>query len=102
MQITVAENAGFCFGVRRATQTLERALEERVPGQRVVTLGHLIHNDMYRARMAQRGVETVEADELVGLVASASAASPVRLLVRAHGIPLETQNFLRQAAESGL
>ena len=100
MQITVAENAGFCFGVRRATQTLERALEERVPGQRVVTLGHLIHNDIYRARMAQRGVETVEADELVGLVASASAASPVRLLVRAHGIPLETQNFLRQAAES--
>ena len=54
MRVTVAENAGFCFGVRRAAEALERALEEARPGERVCTLGHLIHNETYNERMRAR------------------------------------------------
>ena len=59
MKITVAENAGFCFGVRRAAETLERTLAQARPGERVCTLGHLIHNEVYNERMRLRGVLTV-------------------------------------------
>ena len=97
--VTVARYAGFCFGVRRATDTLERVLQERLPEERVVTLGHLIHNDTYNTRMVARGVETVEAEQLPALVASATERAPVCLLARAHGIPQETEDFLRCAAE---
>ena len=41
MQITVAESAGFCFGVNRAVQMVYSALERNEP---VATLGPIIHN----------------------------------------------------------
>ena len=85
-EVIVAENAGFCFGVRRATDRLEKALRERLPGQRIVTLGHLIHNDIYNQRMAALGVETIESEQLGALIDAATHTAPVLLIVRAHGI----------------
>ena len=41
MKITVASHAGFCFGVRRATETVENAL--RAGQSHICTLGRLIH-----------------------------------------------------------
>ena len=38
--VTVAENAGFCFGVKRATDRLEQAILEARSGERIYTLGH--------------------------------------------------------------
>ena len=98
MKITVAENAGFCFGVRRAAETLERALTQAQPGERVCTLGHLIHNEVYNERMRQRGVLTVSEDDLPMLAAQATPEGPVSVLIRAHGIPLETRRILERCA----
>ena len=92
MTVTVAEHAGFCFGVRRAAETLEQALSEAKDGERIGTLGPLIHNEVYLERMRQRGVLTVAEEEIEALAASADASHPVRILIRAHGIPKET-NF---------
>ena len=85
-RVTVASNAGFCFGVRRAADRLEQLLTDRAAGQRILTLGHLIHNDIYNDRMARRGVETAEIADLERLAAEASATAPIVLLARAHGI----------------
>lgn len=41
MSIRIAESAGFCFGVSRAVETVEKAAAE---GKKVVTLGPIIHN----------------------------------------------------------
>ncbi len=98
--VKVAKYAGFCFGVRRATDMLEQLLAERTGNTRIVTLGKLIHNDIYNRRMAARGVETVEQEDaaaLAALAAGASATAPVMLLVRAHGIPCELRARLEQA-----
>ena len=97
-RVTLATHAGFCFGVRRATDTLERLLSERRAGERIVTLGELIHNEIYNARMAARGVETAEAEDIPALVASATQSSPVTLLVRAHGIPRKIERMLADGA----
>jgi 4-hydroxy-3-methylbut-2-enyl diphosphate reductase len=97
-EVIVAENAGFCFGVRRATDRLEKALRERLPGQRIVTLGHLIHNDIYNQRMAALGVETIESEQLGALIDAATPTAPVLLIVRAHGIAPCVEQQLREGA----
>ena len=60
MKITVAEHAGFCFGVRRATGALEaeleRAGEHPEEHRTICTLGRIIHNDYYIDRLHAAGV----------------------------------------------
>ncbi len=92
-EITVAKHAGFCFGVRRATEQIEGAIVAR-HGERLYTLGHLIHNPTYLARLESNGVFSVSLSEVEALAVTATQASPVRLFVRAHGIPLDTENKL--------
>ena len=44
-EVTIAKNAGFCFGVRRATEKVEKLLACRNGmGQYTCILGKLIHN----------------------------------------------------------
>ena len=101
MKITVAANAGFCFGVWRATDSLENALRSAAPGETVATLGHLIHNESYNEALRRRGVLTVTEETLPALVGRADAAHPVTVLVRAHGCTRETEAALdRYAAEN--
>ena len=57
MQITVAESAGFCFGVNRAVQMVYRALERKEP---VATLGPIIHNRDVVDDMVRRGARIIE------------------------------------------
>ena len=44
-EITVAESAGFCFGVDRAVKLCYQALEEH---HNIATLGPIIHNPAWR------------------------------------------------------
>ena len=94
--VTVAKHAGFCFGVKRATDALERALDDARAGERICTLGNLIHNDVYNEGLARRGVRNVTGEELPALAESATEASPVTLFIRAHGIVREVADALEQ------
>ena len=98
--IEIAKNSGFCFGVTRATQAVENEIDKNIPGQRIYTLGTLIHNDIYNARLKARGVSVASVDMLCDLADSASAESPVRVFVRAHGIDIETEELLMRLAAS--
>ena len=89
MEITVAKNAGFCFGVKRATDSLEERIRKSKSGERIFTLGTLIHNGTYNAMLEQKGVRVTSIDEIDGIAKSATADSPVTVFIRAHGIPLE-------------
>ena len=40
MKITVAKNAGFCFGVKRATDSLEAAIEKKERGRTDIHARH--------------------------------------------------------------
>ncbi len=57
MQITVAESAGFCFGVNRAVQMVYSALER---GEQVATLGPIIHNRDVVDDMVKRGARIID------------------------------------------
>lgn len=71
MEIERASEMGFCFGVRRAIELVEKAAGERGPLQ---TLGALVHNRQVVDRLALRGVSVAASlDELQGnIVAIAS------------------------------
>ncbi len=74
MKIVRLDRAGFCFGVRRAT---ELALALRARGGPVRTLGPLMHNPQEVERLRGLGVEPADRIEACG-------AGPV--VVRTHGI----------------
>ena len=99
-EITVAENAGFCFGVKRATDRLEKALEEAKKGERIFTLGHLIHNETYNESLRRRGVNAIGIEEIERVAGEATEESPVTVLVRAHGCPREITERLTQLSAS--
>ncbi len=94
--VTVAQNAGFCFGVKRATDRLEQAISKKSDGERIFTLGHLIHNETYNESLSRRGVESISTEQIETLSQNASENAPVTLLVRAHGCPRETASLLRK------
>lgn len=96
--VVLAEHAGFCFGVQRATDRLEEALQNAREGEVVCTLGNLIHNEGYLESLRRRGVQTVGEADLPELAKQASVEHPVTLLIRAHGCPLEVQKTLEQFA----
>lgn len=78
MKITLASSAGFCFGVKRAVETVERLLDE---GKTVATLGPIIHNPQVVQGLEQRGVRTVPVPE--------EAPAGSTLVIRSHGVPCE-------------
>ena len=92
-KVIVAENAGFCFGVKRAADKIEDAVASS-EGTRLYTLGHLIHNPTYNERLEQKGVIAVDFSEIHALAMSATAKNPVKLFLRAHGIPLDEEKAL--------
>ena len=96
--VTVAKNAGFCPGVSAAVAALETRLQHAAPGERIRTLGNLIHNEIYCRDLAKRGVTAVDEAELPALAASADAAHPVTVVIRAHGVTRETEACLSRLA----
>ncbi len=94
MKITLAEEAGFCFGVKRATDFVEHALFE---GRcRICLLGKLIHNSIYNAELAARGACVIRMEDAEQIAAH---GAPTAAVIRAHGIRREEEAKLRALSE---
>jgi (E)-4-hydroxy-3-methyl-but-2-enyl pyrophosphate reductase len=88
MKISVVQNAGFCFGVKRA---LNLAFEEaKKSGKRVYTLGPLIHNPQVVEELRREGVQPVQ--NIVKLKTGT-------LIIRSHGAHPQ---IIHQAKKKGL
>jgi 4-hydroxy-3-methylbut-2-enyl diphosphate reductase len=87
MQVLLADEYGFCFGVERAVEMVEEALEE---GDTVRALGPLIHNDQEMSRLAAQGVATIS--EPVQIKRGETA------VIRAHGVTPQVEAELREKA----
>jgi len=87
MQVLIADEFGFCFGVERAVEMVEEALQE---GDTVRTLGPLIHNDQEMGRLATHGVTTISAPVQIQRGETA--------VIRAHGVTPQVEAELREKA----
>jgi len=64
LRVEKAAGIGFCFGVRKAIDTLEKAARER---DRVETLGAVVHNQQVLQRLADIGVRVANGvDDIQG------------------------------------
>lgn len=85
MEIIMAKEYGFCFGVRRAIGLAEEALKS---GKKVASLGPIIHNPLEVSRLESMGLRVVE--DINDLEPEES------LLIRSHGAPLDVINELKK------
>lgn len=75
-EIFLAESAGFCFGVDRAVQTVYDLISK---GEKVTTLGPIIHNAQLVDELLKKGVTTVDEPEYT--------EKGRTLVIRSHGVP---------------
>ena len=95
MSVTLAKHSGFCFGVKRATETAEALADT---GGKIYTLGHLIHNKKYTEYLEKKGVRSIDEGGLSRLLSFPPANATV--IIRAHGISRGLMNTLREAEKS--
>ncbi|MBM3284511.1 MAG: 4-hydroxy-3-methylbut-2-enyl diphosphate reductase, partial [Candidatus Aminicenantes bacterium] len=76
MDIIVAKNCGFCYGVKRALK-MARSIRSRSAGK-VFTLGDLIHNPRVISELEKRGIHSVDAVDRV---------EGGTVIIRSHGVP---------------
>ena len=74
MEIILAKSAGFCFGVRRATQM---AFEAAAEHEAICSLGPVIHSPQVVKGLAEQGVK---------VVASVDDIPPGSVIIRSHGV----------------
>lgn len=75
-EIRLAKTAGFCFGVARAVEAVEKMLRE---GEKVCTLGPLIHNPTFVSELEARGARVIENIN--------DAREDETVVIRSHGVP---------------
>ncbi|MBN1619104.1 4-hydroxy-3-methylbut-2-enyl diphosphate reductase [candidate division WOR-3 bacterium] len=82
MPVIIAENAGFCFGVKRAVKMAEEVLDSSLAGENIYILGEIIHNPQTVKMLEEKGAVTIEEKDL-------EKVHPGKLILRSHGVPLE-------------
>jgi len=75
MKIIVAKNAGFCFGVNRAVETVYNLLNEN---HKICTLGPIIHNPQIVEDLSDKGVKVIDTPE--------ETPENYTLIIRSHGV----------------
>jgi len=87
VRVIVADQAGVCFGVKRALDLVNKEAEK---GEGLATLGPLIHNPQVVKKLEEKGVRVARSVEEVESGA---------IVMPSHGVPREVQ---RQAEQAGL
>lgn len=80
MKVEIDTRSGFCFGVRNAVEIVEGHLNN---GEKVYSLGTIVHNDKEVKRLNSLGLISIDHDEFKKL-------KNCNILIRAHGEPPET------------
>ena len=89
MKVSVDNFSGFCWGVVR---TIDIAEKEIAAGEKLYSLGDIIHNPVEIDRLRKKGLETISHNDLEKLRGA-------RILIRAHGEPPDTY---KRAKELGI
>ena len=97
--IKVAKNAGFCFGVRRATDTVEELIKAKEKSDIVCILGKLIHNEQYSEYLKSNGVLELGIEEIEKYYEKATQGRLVTVVIRTHGIEKNAEALLRSYEE---
>lgn len=100
MEVKLAEYAGFCFGVKRAVESVYEQIKN---GKNIYTYGPIVHNEEVVKDLTQNGVRVLESrEELLQLSAESRLREGERaekepsVIIRAHGVPEEVYHILKE------
>jgi len=84
LNIIIADNSGFCFGVNRA---INKANAELAKGKGIYSLGSLIHNPEVIDDLANKGLQTINDVN--------DCENNQNILIRTHGVPENIYEVLK-------
>ncbi len=96
MEVKLAECAGFCFGVKRAVDTV---YEQIKTGKTIYTYGPIVHNEEVVKELEAQGVKVIENRAALEKMKSADIASDEEIpavIIRAHGVPKDIYQLLEE------
>ncbi|MCM1038733.1 MAG: 4-hydroxy-3-methylbut-2-enyl diphosphate reductase, partial [Ruminococcus sp.] len=77
MEVIVAKNIGFCFGVKRA---VDAVYEQAGTGEDIYTYGAITHNEEVVKELEKKGVHVIESPEELAQIKKGT------VIIRAHGV----------------
>lgn len=93
MEVITANTAGFCFGVKRAVETVYEQIEKHA-GEDIYTYGPIIHNAEVIKDLESRGVNVIhDAKELAEIKNGV-------VIVRSHGVSEQVYNDIKKKAST--
>ncbi len=91
-QIIIAENAGFCFGVKRAVEmTVDTNKDKK---SKVYTLGPLIHNKDVVESLQEQGIYPIDNDYIENL------STEDTVVIRSHGVSSDILDEIKETGAS--
>ncbi len=88
MNLLVAKSAGFCFGVRRAVETVYG--ETQKPDTKVYTFGPIIHNEEVVHDLEEKGVKVIKD------ITELPALPRGKVIIRSHGTGRMEQEKIKE------
>ncbi len=87
MEVILAKSAGFCFGVKRAVQTVYEQVEK---GGKIYTYGPIIHNEEVVKDLEKKGVSVIDSEEELSKLTEGT------VIIRSHGVPKKIYEMIEQ------
>ncbi len=89
MEVIVAKTAGFCFGVKRAVESVYRQIEAN-EGRPIYTYGPIIHNEEVVKDLEKKGVQVLNTEEEL------AALKEGVVIIRSHGVGKHIYDILNK------
>ena len=89
MEVIKAKSAGFCFGVKKAMETVYQQIEQN-QGKPIYTFGPLIHNEEVVKELKSKGVEVVDSVEEL------KALKDGIVIIRSHGVSKDIYKIMEE------
>ena len=77
MEVIVAKKSGFCFGVKRAVESVYEQIGSKKP---IYTYGPIIHNEEVVRDLAEKGVQVIEDEDALSRITEGT------IIIRSHGV----------------
>ena len=89
MEVIKAKSAGFCFGVKKAMETVYQQIEENA-NKPIYTFGPLIHNEEVVKELKSKGVEVVDSVEDLKTLKDGI------VIIRSHGVSKDIYKIMEE------
>ena len=87
MEVKLAVSAGFCFGVKRAVETVYEQIGKEEP---IYTYGPIIHNEEVVGDLEKKGVKVLNTPEDIQNIHTGT------IIIRSHGVPKSINELIRK------